>query len=385
MKRIAIVSPTFLPTMAGTEVEISEIAKRLAKCYDLTLIIPSDYIVKLQRSGISLPYKTIKIPSILISLISRLNGFKFLQEMLTRIIGTFINKQRYDVICCYFAYPTYRTFGIKYVSAPALIIPQGVDVQIEPSTNYGFALNPQTKEHIKEALRNANKIFYMGDAMLSSILKLGPPSRKLQYCPTATNLEKIDSVAVPLKKKPLLKILTAARNDPKKNLVIIPQVVEQLVNQGFNNFEWTIIGEGVINISFHADRMKHIKLLDVIKPTIDEASLPPTELIVQYKTADLFVLPSLIEGMSLTLLDVMAARTPILAGDTSGISEHISPESSIVADIRSPQSIANRIIDFYHMPDKQKITIIDRARDIAEQYSWEHVTNIYKNVIENIQ
>jgi len=57
-----------------------------------------------------------------------------------------------------------------------------------------------------------------------------------------------------------------------------------------------------------------------------EGKLPAEELRRSYRTADVFVLPSIFEGFGLTAAEAMAAETPVVVADTCGIADHIYDE-----------------------------------------------------------
>jgi glycosyltransferase involved in cell wall biosynthesis len=68
--------------------------------------------------------------------------------------------------------------------------------------------------------------------------------------------------------------------------------------------------------------------------------VPEDDLVAFYTTCDLFVFPSLYEGLGLPILEAMACGAPVVAGDNSSIRELV-PEPEALFDASSPAAIAN--------------------------------------------
>jgi sugar transferase (PEP-CTERM/EpsH1 system associated) len=69
------------------------------------------------------------------------------------------------------------------------------------------------------------------------------------------------------------------------------------------------------------------------------------------RAMDVFVLPSLAEGMSNTILEAMATGLPVVATDVGGNGDLVRAgwTGSLVPP-RSPELLADAILDYYHMP-----------------------------------
>ena len=90
---------------------------------------------------------------------------------------------------------------------------------------------------------------------------------------------------------------------------------------------------------------------------------------------DLYVLPSLNEGMSNSLLEAMATGLPIITTDTGGSKELIKNNGFIIPK-KDSEAIKEKVNLFIQNPALSKTMGIN-SRLIAEQMSWENVANQY--------
>jgi glycosyltransferase involved in cell wall biosynthesis len=100
--------------------------------------------------------------------------------------------------------------------------------------------------------------------------------------------------------------------------------------------------------------------------------------------ADIFILPSLNEGMSNSILEAMACGLPIITTDTGG-SQELVQGNGIIVPKGSPAALTQAIQRYQNNPE-----LIDKhgsaSRIRAEKFSWEHVARkyfqLYKKTIE---
>jgi glycosyltransferase involved in cell wall biosynthesis len=90
-----------------------------------------------------------------------------------------------------------------------------------------------------------------------------------------------------------------------------------------------------------------------------------------YHQADVFVLPSLIEGFGLTALEAMASGLPvILSENTFGRDIVREGVDGFIVSIRDPQAIAERLRFLYERPaERHRMGLQARLR--AEDFSWQ--------------
>ena len=129
----------------------------------------------------------------------------------------------------------------------------------------------------------------------------------------------------------------------------------------------TIVGNGENSQALQA-QAKQLNLTNV-----DFVGAHSGEALLQYfRQADVFVLPSDIEGMPLSLLEAMAAGMPIVGSDVLGIRELIKEVGLLVAN-PTPQTFATELTEIItNAPLRQKLAAQSYAH--AKLYSWPQIT-----------
>ena len=102
-----------------------------------------------------------------------------------------------------------------------------------------------------------------------------------------------------------------------------------------------------------------------------------------YQTADVFVLPSLNEGMSNCLLEAMASGLAVIATDVGGTKELIDESNGIIIGKQNSGEVANALEKLYK--DRQLLNSMKSAgRRKAEKMSWTKVAEAYLKVYNRV-
>ena len=98
---------------------------------------------------------------------------------------------------------------------------------------------------------------------------------------------------------------------------------------------------------------------------------------------DVFVLPSLSEGLSMALLEAMAAGKPVVATKVGGNSELVlDGDTGFLIDSESPESISDRVVEV--LRDKVRaMGMGDRGRcRVQDKFSFRAMVDRYQNFHE---
>lgn len=133
----------------------------------------------------------------------------------------------------------------------------------------------------------------------------------------------------------------------------------------------------------------HARYADAVPATIDRLGLgarvrlvghaPDADLPALYTLADLFVLPSLLEGFGLPALEAMGCGTPVVAARTSSLPEVVG-EAGLLADPRDPEALAAAVIAAVTDRERHaRLRALGLAR--AREFSWERTATALRGVL----
>ncbi len=89
-------------------------------------------------------------------------------------------------------------------------------------------------------------------------------------------------------------------------------------------------------------------------------------------TADVLVLPSLVEGLARVMLEAMAAGVPVVATPNTGAEDVVRDSvDGYIVPVRDETAIADRLVDLHEHPARRE-EMGRAARERARQFSWEH-------------
>jgi len=114
--------------------------------------------------------------------------------------------------------------------------------------------------------------------------------------------------------------------------------------------------------------------------SIDHGAIPP-----YYAHADAFVLPSLSEGIPLSLLEAMAANLPCIATNVGGIPSQIHRDAFLGIPPSDTMALTDAMVRLYeHRTDSRAMA--ERARRlVVERFSWdgvcERIASTYERVL----
>ncbi len=175
-----------------------------------------------------------------------------------------------------------------------------------------------------------------------------------------------------------LRILCVSRLIERKGIMYLVDAAKRLKDSKIA-FHLTLAGDGNQDAQLR-ERVRqhgldeHITFLGFVKHD-DLAAL--------YKKHDIFVLPSLNEGMSNALLEAMASGLAIITTDTGGIREIAKEEGDVMLvpeeDADAIAASLGRLAD-----DGILLRMQTASRRIAEQMSWKRVADAYLDAYARI-
>ena len=199
------------------------------------------------------------------------------------------------------------------------------------------------------------------------------------YVPNGVDIHKFERKQEK-KSDGMTRFLFVGRLEKQKGLEYLIHAAKFL--KGKNDFEIIIAGDGE-----EAENLKKTAIEFEVEYIVKfTGKLSEHALIEQYMRCDIFVLPSLWEGLPLTLLEAAAAGLPIIATEVGGIpSVFAHGENALLVKAQDSRELAGKMQKLMGDKELQK-TLSTSARKLAEKYSWENsakqLETVYKKYIE---
>lgn len=162
---------------------------------------------------------------------------------------------------------------------------------------------------------------------------------------------------LPPKKDEELRLLTVSSNYLHKNLTIITDVVDRLIDEGVENVRFILtLPEDIFIEGFKGSRYKKY-ILNVGPVPIDECpSL--------YRECDIMFLPTLLECFSASYAEAMVMEKPIMTSDLP-FAKTVCKDAAVFFDPLNPDEIAAKIKWLMQSPETQK-ELVQRGNNIFD-------------------
>jgi len=196
----------------------------------------------------------------------------------------------------------------------------------------------------------------------SDYLKLPNVNKNITVIPNGVDVAKFDAVSVPKDDK--FKILFVGRLTAQKGLTYLIEAIN-IIKKKLEKTEVVIVGEGeekekilFLIKKYHLENITKLK-----------NALFGENLIKEYKSSHLFVLPSIYEGQPLTLFEAWAAKLPVIATDVGDNKKYISEKNGYLIKAKNIETLGHAIIKAY-TNNNLKLLGETGYHLIKKYYSW---------------
>lgn len=106
---------------------------------------------------------------------------------------------------------------------------------------------------------------------------------------------------------------------------------------------------------------------------------------VLLQAMDVFVLPSLAEGVSNTILEAMATGLPVVATDTGGNPELVEQGvNGCLLPVQNPQALADALLPLIESPDERSRMGNNGLEKVRQDFHWDHTVAAYLAVYDQL-
>lgn len=173
----------------------------------------------------------------------------------------------------------------------------------------------------------------------------------------------------------VFQVITTSRLEPQKGLADLIRGVALLKRKYQKPFQLIIIGEGKLSGKLRrlTKKMKLEKEITFLGQ-VDYKNIPH-----YLAKADVFIRPSLSEGLGNSFLEAMAAGLPVIGTPVGGIVDFLKDkQTGLFCQPNNPQSIADSL--FLLLTNKQlRQYIAENGRKLVEEkYKWDNIVKLWK-------
>ena len=318
--KIALVIDTWFPAIGGGQINGFEISKILAeKGQRIDIITRNNGIWHEQN------IKGLKI----IRLGKKSEPIDNISRLFFLVKAFFIiKKNNYDLVHLHAFLPGLLAPIIRLFNKPVVFTVHGTRMfEKDPKTSFGFWLEKIILTKIK---------YDCQISVTRAFMNFKNVNKNIVYIPNGIDLKKFQGVKVPKARYP--KILWVGRFDPVKRVDLLINAMK-IVNTEIPQARLTLVGYGS-----EEQKMKNLVKLLNVKNVEFVGKKEGLDLIKEYKSSHVFVLPSASEGQPLTIIEALASGLPIVATKTGGIPEILQRSKAILIDSGNTQSLAGAII-----------------------------------------
>jgi|SRR3989344_3571243 len=386
--RILILTTAYLPEVGGSELAIKNITDKLGGfCFDLITTRSSKNLLKEEKIGNVSVYRV----GGLLGLFSFLLPKNFFPVFVFLKALQLIRKNnRYNAI---HAYQASQAAGggwmlkLVYPKIPFLVTLQE-----------GKNLDSQswlTKFFRRFILKKADVITVISD-YLAKYAKWVNPKAKAVLIPNGVDIDKFQVSNH--------KSQTNSNNQIQniKTVITVSRLVEKngvgdlieafyILNNRYKpqvaSYKLVIIGDGPLheNLEF---RIADYELRDHVKII---GKVLPDEVPKYLAKADVFVRPSLSEGLGTAFLEAMAAGVPVIGTSVGGIPDflkdpltHARQATGLFCKANNPEDLAEKMHKVLSDDDLKENLTTNARKLVEEKYNWDKIADQFKNLYDSI-
>lgn len=230
------------------------------------------------------------------------------------------------------------------------------------------------------ALKKFNALAAVSDTVAQRLLAFGVPAEKIKTIANGIDVKAFER-AEPL---PLLNaegsrvVGVVARLDLQKGFEYLLRAVRELCKT-FHGLKFVIVGEGPDREAIE-EMIQQYGLQSNVILAGQQSNMPAI-----YAAMDIFVLPSLNEGLPMTVLEAMAASKPVIATRVGAIPSVIKDgENGLLIDTKNSEGLRNAIASLLGDPERRR-RMGDQAHAwVNRNYTSEAMALKYREMYEEV-
>jgi len=364
MKVVMVGPKTFPPDIGGIETHVYEVSKRLvSKGFDITVIVPS----KSRRRAEDMVegVHVVKVPS--------LNSRHALKLSMIPSVMMELKRNRG---CIVHAHDATGGFAAALASDNRRFVYTMHGLGFHKS-DWPTPFRQGIQMMQMRALSSAAHVFCTDELAITTAKKVREQAEVLSSGIDVSDFSGAGFARPPEYPQGSFVVLYVGRLAKVKGVDVLLKAIESIQGREREGLIFAFIGDGPMR----ADVQKAAQSLSNIKfvgPIVHSRIAP------YFRHANAFVLPSISEGLPISLLEAMASGLPAIATEVGGIARQVNPNTLMLVRPGDPAGLAQAILDIHS--DKKKAEALGRSSRafVAEHFSWDKVVQRIAEVYGNV-
>lgn len=293
----------------------------------------------------------------------------------------FAKKFKPDIVQVFFGIPAGGGAYLlqKFNNVPYVVFLGGRDVpRPNPDPPYYRWLYLLLKPIIRGIWDNAAAVVSCSDG-LRDLARKTDADLKIDVIPDGLDLARFEATQREANPK-TVRCLAIGRLIPRKGFQFLIRALPLILDKVTSNFEIQIIGDG----PYQEELIRLAENLGVDPYIHFVGTVPYSALPQKYREADIFVLPSLAEGMPLVVLEAMGTGLPIIASRVQGTDELVTENvNGALFDPGDVDGLAGCLVQLINAGEA-RIEMGKANREKVKPYDWKNIANTYLALYEDI-
>uniref|UniRef100_A0A7C4QSA3 Glycosyltransferase n=1 Tax=Schlesneria paludicola TaxID=360056 RepID=A0A7C4QSA3_9PLAN len=298
-------------------------------------------------------------------------------------LAVWLGRCRPDVVCD-------RTLLATLLTAPAAWcqrIPRISAAVVDPAPELRFhfrQLRPLAQWFTRWAYASAARVVCNAEHLRQRLYaEFQLPEAQVVAIPNLLNGERIPPCPAEPRQRPdpaRVELIAVGRLHPQKGYPVLLEALDELVHHRRRPVYLTIVGQGRL-----AAELRQIVISRQLSEHVRFAGQVPNpcEWVVQ---ADLFVLPSLFEGLPNALLEAVACGVPVIASDCPTGPREILDQGrwGTLVPPGDPRALAEAIDRFLAQPEVFREIAASARAAILQRHAPERIVPLWEHVLESV-
>jgi len=251
---------------------------------------------------------------------------------------------------------------------PFIVTVQGSDIFQAPK-------NRLFRIVTNKSLNSANKVIALSKSLMNDTINLGVPQQKILVIPNGVDISTFHRGEI--NREPVILFVGSLikRKGPEFLLDAF-----NLVQKVKPEYRIIFIGDGSLR-QYLEKKSEELSINDKVQFL---GFQPPEIVAKKLRSAMVFVLPSLEEGLGVVLLEALASGTPIVSSSVGGIVDVVNQDTGILVPPADSKSLANAILEIIENESNWKARS-NHCRELAEsKFDWNVIAGQLLDLYEEV-